>query len=112
VVLTKKKSEILLPGGGPGQTFEAWLRVSGEDDVPWGAIDPVAQHHLQIKGKLGGDLEEPLDVRVRSSLVGDHEGVGVKNNLGKEVANEVFSQPWQAAESMSHSHWITLVFVN
>jgi len=24
----------LLPGRGPGQTFEAWLRISGEDDVP------------------------------------------------------------------------------
>jgi len=45
-------------------------------------------------------------------LVDDGEGVGVDDNQGKEVSNEVFSQAWLAAESMPHNHWVMLVFIN
>jgi len=36
----------------------------------------------------------------------------VEHDKGKEVANEVFPQAWLAAESMSHSHRVALVFIN
>jgi len=102
----------LLPGGGPSQQLKTWLRVPGEDDVPWRPKDPVAQHHLQIKGKLGSDVEESLEVGVGCSLVGDHEVVRVEDHQGKEVANEAFSQPWQPSEPVSHCRRIALAFVN
>jgi len=102
----------LLPGGRPSQQLESWLRVPGEDDVPWGAKNPVAQHHLEVKGKPGGDLEESLEVGVGQAFVDDYKVVRVEDNQGKEVANEVFSQAWLAAETTSHSHRIKFVFIN
>jgi len=47
-------------------------------------------------------------------LVDNGEGVGVEDHQGKEVANEVFSQAWLAAESMLNSKVfrLTLVFIN
>ena len=101
-----------LPGGGPSQQLETRLRVPGEDDVLGRAKDPVAQHHLQIKGKLGGDPEESPGVWVGCPHVDDGEGIGVENHQGKEVANEVFSQAWLAAETTSNSHLIAFVFIN
>jgi len=86
----------LLPRPGPSQTFEAWLRVPGEDDVPGRAECLVADDHLHFEGKLGGDPEESPGVRVGGSLVNGHKGVRVEDHQGKEVANEVFSQAWLA----------------
>jgi len=107
-----RKEISLLPGSGPSQQLEARLGVPGEDYVSWGAKDPVAQNHLQIKRKQRGDPEESLGVRVGCPLVDDHEGIGVVDHQGKEVTNEVFPQSWLAAESMSHSHRIALVVIN
>ena len=47
-------------------------------------------------------------------LVDGHKGVRVEDHQGKEVANEVFSQAWLAAESMSNFKVfrLTLVFIN
>jgi len=101
-----------LPGGGPSQQSETRLGVPGVDDVLWGAKDSVAQHHLNFKGKTGRDIEESSSGERGSSLVDDGEGVGVEHDEGKEVANEVFSKSWLAAESMSHSHRVALVFIN
>jgi len=107
-----RKEISVLPGGSPRQTFEPWLRVPGENNVPGRPKDPVAQHHLQVKGKLRRDPEESPGVGVRCPLVDDSEGVRVEDHQGKEVANEVFSQAWLAAESMSRGHWIMLVVIN
>ena len=65
----------LLPGCGPSQQLETRLRVPGEDDVPWGPKDSVAQHHLNFKGKTGRDIEESSSGERGSSLVDDGEGV-------------------------------------
>ena len=46
------------------------------------------------------------------SLVDNHEGVRMKDHQGKEVRDERFPESWLAAKPMSHSHWVTLVFVN
>ena len=71
----EEEGGISLPGRGPRQTLEAWLRVSGEDDVLGRSKDPVAEDHLQIKRKLGGYFEESLGVRVGQFLVDDHKRV-------------------------------------
>jgi len=103
-----------LPGRGPRQPLETRLRVPGEDDVLGRAKDPVAQHHLQIKGKLRGDPEESPGAGAGCPLVDNHEGVRVEDHQGKEVAYEVFSQAWPTAESINDSKvaWLTLIFVN
>jgi len=104
----------LLPGRGPSQQLEAWLRVPGEDDVPWGAKVPVAQHHLQIKGKLGGDPEEFPGVGAGCSPIYGGEGVRVEDHQGEEMADEVFPKAWLAAKSMSNLKVVrlTLVFID
>ena len=102
----------LLPGSGPGQQPETRLRVPGEDDVLGRAKDPVAQHHLQIKGKLRGDPEESPGAGAGCPLVDNHEGVRVEDHQGEEVATEVFSQSWLTSESISRSHRVTVVIVD
>ena len=75
--------------------------------------DPVAQHHLQIKGELGRDLKES-PARHACIVVENHKGVGVEDHQGEKVANEVFSQSWLAAEPMSNLKVVrlTLVFID
>jgi len=102
----------LLPGRGPCQAFEAWLRVSGKNNVVVRPKGPVTQHHLQIQRKPGGDLEESFGVKAGCPLVYDGEGVRVEDHQGKEVANEVFPEALLASKSMPHSHRVTLVFIN
>jgi len=102
----------LLPGRGPCEAFEARLRVPGEDDVLRRDKDQVADDHLDFEGKPGTESEESLGVKVGSSPVYDGEGVRVEDHQGKEMANEVFPEAWLAAESMPHSHRVTLVFIN
>ena len=48
------------------------------------------------------------------SLVDDHRVVRVEDHQGKEVANEVFSQAWLAAESTVNTEvfWLTLVVID
>ena len=101
-----------LPGGGAIQQLKTRLRVSGEDDVFRRAKRPVADDHLDLEGEPGTYSDESLGVRVGQSLVDDHEGVRMKDHQGKETRDERFPQSWLAAESMSHSHWITFAFVN
>jgi len=72
----------------------------------------VAQHHLEIKRKLGRDPEESPGVRVGCSLVDDGEGVREEDHQGEKVTNEEFSQAWLASKSMSHNHYITFVVIN
>jgi len=104
----------LLPSSGPSQQPEPRLRVSGEDDDLGRAKDAVAQHHLHIEWQLRSYPEESLGLIVDCAVFDGHEGVGVKDNQGKEVANEVFSQSWLAAESMKNSKvlGVALVVIN
>jgi len=104
--------EVSLPRSGPRQPLETRLRVPGEDDVLGRAEDPVADDHLDFKGKPGAYSEESPGVRVGQSLADDHEGVRMKDHQGEEVVDKVFSQSWLTAESIPHSHWVMLVFVN
>jgi len=99
-----EKGISLLPGRGPSQQLEAWLRVPEEDDVFGRAKCLVADDHLDFEGKPGTYSEESLGVRVGQFLIGDHEGIRVEDHQGEEVTNEVFSQAWMASKSMSHCH--------
>ena len=45
------------------------------------------------------------------SFVDDHKVVRVEDHQGKEVANEVFSQAWLAAESMKNTEVFSLALV-
>ena len=91
----------LLPGGGPCQQLEAWLRVPGEDDVFGRAKCLVADDHLDFEGKPGTYSEESLRVSVCCSLVDDGEGVGEEDLQGKEVTNEVFSPGWRRSRFLT-----------